>query len=149
MKWSRCRLRYGLGWAKELCIKRSLDPTMRRGTFEGDYVRIFWHAAEHRFQCWDSPQTVERHSNWPPAEAVKCHIRLSQWKIHPAMRPFDRILWPCLHFVINFLWLFFSSIFMTLSEWPLMCFSLYSLYLPIRYTCSSFCQYRHITSWVS
>jgi len=45
-----------------------------KGQFDGDDVGI-------------SPHIVNYRSDWPAAEAVECHIKFSQWKIPPAIRP--------------------------------------------------------------
>jgi len=68
----------------------SRSPT-ERGTFEGDDVGIFQHAAEHRPQCSDvgiSPHAINQRSDWPAAEAVES----TNEKSLPAMRPLVKIL---------------------------------------------------------
>jgi len=46
-----------------------------------------------------SSHDVDQHSDWPAAEAVlERPIKFSQWKIHPAMRPVVKILWPLMLF---------------------------------------------------
>ena len=68
------------------------------GTFDGDDVGIVPHAAEHRSQWpWrgDFHICVWKFPHVPAfrlEEAVKCHIKFTQMKNPPVMRPVVKIL---------------------------------------------------------
>jgi len=124
-----CRLR----WVIELCsILGSRSPTWR-GTFDGVTLGF----------CRTPPSTIpsgpdvripqhaviDQHSKWPAIEAVKCHIKFSQWKIPCVMWAVVKMLWVL---VVFYYWPFLHVCTLQGNLWfPLILWSVFSNYRDI------------------
>jgi len=79
-------LRCWFWWTQGTIIRWGPDPN-GKGHFWGRMMWIFFHTlpstVPSRPDVGISPHAVDQRSDWPAAEVVECHIKLSQWKMSP------------------------------------------------------------------